>query len=187
MNGYNTSVFAAAATDSRTILNLGCGNKHIENAVNLDVTGTTNPDVIHDLNRFPWPFSDNRFAEVRAFDVIEHLTDVIAVMEEIHRVCENGALVKITLPHFSCSNAYTDPTHRHQFGRFSFDYVTGEHEFAFYTGVRFRKIASQLIFRPTILNKIISRFANAFPEKYENRWAWMFPAWFLYFELEVLK
>src|SRR6185437_12988876 len=181
MVAYDNNGFAAAETDSRTILNLGCGNKHVENAVNLDVTGNTNPDVIHDLNQLPWPFSENRFVEVRAFDVIEHLSDVIATMEEIHRVCRNGAIVKITLPHFSCSNAYTDPTHRHQFGWLSFDYVTGEHEFSFYTRARFRKVTSRIIFYPTILNKIVGRLANAFPQKYERRWAWVFPAWFLYF------
>ena len=32
-------------------------------------------------------------------------------MEEMHPVCRNGAIVKITVPHFSCANAFRNPTH----------------------------------------------------------------------------
>lgn len=169
------------------VLNLGCGRKHLPGAVNLDVTPDTSPDVVHDLNRRPWPFPDDSFREVVALDVIEHLDDVIGSMEEIHRVCRDGAVVRITLPHYSCGNAFTDPTHRHYFSYFSFHYVTGEHDFSFYTRSRFRRLASQIVFYPTLVNKLVHRLANRNPQAYERRWAWMFPAWFLSFELAVVK
>jgi SAM-dependent methyltransferase len=172
---------------SRTTLNLGCGLKHVPEAVNLDITRDTNPDVVHDLNQAPWPLPDNHFREVLAYDVIEHLEDFIAAMEEIHRVCSEGAVVRITVPHFSCANAYTDPTHRRLFGYFSFDYVTGENEIQFYSRARFRKLSSRMIFYPSLLNKLVWRLANRYPTGYEQRWAWIFPAWYLYFELEVTK
>jgi hypothetical protein len=96
-------------------------------------------------------------------------------------------LVRITVPHFSCANAFTDPTHQHFFGASSFSYVTGEHEFSFYTKARFRSRARNLIFHPTPLNRIVSRAANKWPGAYERRWVWLFPAWFIYFELEAMK
>ena len=96
----------------RRTLNLGCGLKHIRGAVNLDVTAATRPDVVHDLNVRPWPFPDGSFDEVHANDVIEHLTDVIGSMEEIHRISSPGGVVRITVPYFSSANAFTDPTHR---------------------------------------------------------------------------
>ncbi len=105
-------------------LNLGCGLKHEPRAVNLDVTTETSPDVVHDLNSLPWPFPDNHFREVLAYDCLEHLDNFIPAMEEIHRVCRDGAVVRLTVPHFSCANAYTDPTHHGLFGYFSMDYVT---------------------------------------------------------------
>src|ERR1041384_3402332 len=108
-------------------------------AVNLDVTADTSPDVIHDLNRLPWPFLSNRFREVVAYDVIEHLDDFIATFNEIHRVSQHGAVVRIAVPHFSCANAFADPTHRRFFGYFSMDYLTGENEIQFYTRARFKK------------------------------------------------
>jgi SAM-dependent methyltransferase len=168
-------------------LNLGCGRKHVAGAVNLDFNPETLPDVVHDLNQLPWPLPDDHFREVLAYDVIEHLDDFIPVMEEIHRVCRDRAVVRIAVPHFSSPEAYTDPTHRRYFGHLSFDYVTGEHELQFYTRVRFRKLHSRIIFWPTLVNKLVWRLANRHPAAYERRWAWMFPAWYLYFELEVRK
>ena len=178
---------ATPEVGTQEILNLGCGRRHMDGAVNLDVTSATSPDVVHDLNVRPWPFADDTFRRVVALDVVEHLDDVIATMEEIHRVCRDGALVEITVPHFSCGNAFTDPTHRHYFGAQSFHYVTGEHNFSFYTAARFKRRRAQIVFRGSLLNKLIHRLANRYPEGYEARWAWMFPAWFLSFELEVLK
>jgi hypothetical protein len=108
-------------------------------------------------------------------------------MEEIHRVAADGAVVKITVPHFSCANAFTDPTHRHYFTAASFNYFTGDNEFDFYTDRRFRKQAARIVFAPTLVNKLIHRLASRWPAEYERRWAWMFPAWYLYFELVVVK
>ena len=172
---------------ARTTLCLGSGQKKQPDAINIDVVAETNPDVTHDLNHRPWPVPDDAFDACRAFDVLEHLEDIVATMEEIHRVCRHGAVVSITVPHFSCANAFADPTHRHYFSWFSFNYFTGEHEFSFYTKARFRRRASQIVFAPTLVNKFVHRLAARFPAEYERRWAWMFPAWFLSFELEVLK
>ena len=173
--------------ERRTHLNLGCGRKHIPDAVNLDITPDTNPDVVHNLDRRPWPFPEGRFTVVSAFDVIEHLDDVIGTMEEIHRICRHGAIVQITVPHFSCGNAFRDPTHRHYFSWFTLHYVTGEHQFSFYTRSRFRRRASRIMFYPSLTNRLVAWLANRNPDAYESRWAWIFPAWFLYFELEVVK
>jgi SAM-dependent methyltransferase len=172
---------------TRRILNLGSGRKYLSEAFNVDRQAATNPDLMHDLNSVPWPLPDNHFKTVLLADSLEHLEDVVATMEEVHRVCRDGAVVRITTPHFSSANSFTDPTHRHHFSYFSFDYFTGEHEFAFYTEKRFRKRTAKIIFYPTLVNKLIWRFANRNPQAYERRWAWLFPAWFLSFELEVVK
>ena len=171
----------------REVLNIGCGRKHVEGAVNLDVTPDSNPDVLCDLNRRPWPLPDNHFREVLAQDVVEHLEDVLKTFEEIHRVCRDGALVRVAVPHFSSGNAYTDPTHRHFFGYFTLDCFTEKDERSFYTRARFRYRHRQIIFWPTLLNKIVWRLANRYPMWYELRWAWVFPALFVSFELEVVK
>jgi predicted SAM-dependent methyltransferase len=174
-------------TTTPQILNLGCGNVYLPQAINLDRTPDTNPDVVHDLNELPWPFRSNQFGEVLAYDVIEHLDDFIATANEIHRVCRDKAIVRITVPHFSCANAFADPTHRRFFSYFSMDFVTGENQNQFYTQVRFKKLSTRLLFYPSLINKVVWRLANRYPAAYERRWMWLFPAWYLYFELEVQK
>lgn len=171
----------------QTTLHLGCGLKRLPNALNVDVVASVQPDVVHDLNLRPWPFPDGAFSEVVAYDVIEHLDDVVGTMEEIHRVCAPGAMIKITVPHFSCANAFTDPTHKRFFSVQSFHYFTGENEFPFYTSVRFKRRVAKIVFQDSLPDKVVWHLANRWPAAYERRWAWLFPAWFLYFELEVVK
>lgn len=172
----------------KEILNLGSGKDTTTQAtVTVDLISETNPDVVHDLNKLPWPLKNDFFDEVYAFDVVEHLEDLVKTMEEIHRVSKNGAKVTITTPHYSCSNSYTDPTHRQRLGYFSFDYFTGENQHDFYTKVRFKKVETHLTFYPKFKNKLIWRFANKHPQFYEEHFAWILPAWMLKFELEVVK
>jgi ubiquinone/menaquinone biosynthesis C-methylase UbiE len=173
--------------DARTRLNLGSGRKYDPQAVNLDVTPDTSPDVVHNLNQFPWPFPDNRFDQVEMRDVLEHLDDTIRVLEELHRICRPGAAVHIVVPHFSSNGAFTDPTHKRFFALASFDYVTDGHPNNFYTRARFRTEAGQIVFRPSLLNKVVWRLANRFPTTYEEKWAWVFPAWFISVVLRVTK
>ena len=74
------------------VLDIGCGNKKRPGSIGLDINPSTSADVVHDLNVFPYPFADSSFDEIHADNVIEHLDDVIAVMEEIHRLARPGAL-----------------------------------------------------------------------------------------------
>lgn len=168
-------------------LNLGCGHKPLHGAVNLDVSEQVGADLVHDLNCRPWPFEPDSIDELHAYDVVEHLHDVVRSLEEIHRICRAGALVHITVPHFSSANTFTDVTHRHAFSYRSLDPFTADHPLAFYSGARFRRRATRLFFHKSLTNRLLLRIANRWPHRYEQRWAWIFPAWFLYFELEVMK
>jgi len=168
-------------------LNIGCGKKPMANAVNLDVSDRVSADVVHDLNRTPWPFAAGTFDEVHAYDVLEHVADVPATLDEIHRISRHGAVLHVTVPHFSSANAFTDVTHRHWYGWRSFDPFCTDHALSHYAQARFRRRVTRISFDATLVNRLIFRLANRWPHEYERRWAWMFPAWFLYFELEVAK
>jgi hypothetical protein len=39
----------------------------------LDIDPSANPDVLHDLNVVPWPFENESFNEIHAYEVFEHL------------------------------------------------------------------------------------------------------------------
>ncbi len=170
------------------ILNLGGGkDRSIPNAVNVDISPDVSPDIVHNLNRFPWPFKESEFDAIYCKDVLEHLENLVGVMEEIHRVSKPGGRVYITTPHFSCANSYTDPTHCQHLGLHSFDYFTGDRREDWYTPVRFKKIRADLFFHLKWKNKLVWRLAKWRPDFYEEHLPWIFPAWFMYFELEVMK
>jgi SAM-dependent methyltransferase len=170
-----------------TILNLGCGQVRRPDAINLDVVESVNADVVHDLNRRPWPFPDGSFTEVHANDVLEHLHDTVETMRELHRVCRDGAIVNLTVPHFSSVGAFVDPTHRRFFAAGTFDYFKEGHHLAYYGAGAYRVKKLQIVFWQSLVNKLVWRLANRFPEGYEKRWAWLFPARFIFAQLEVVK
>ena len=178
-------------TSRQARLNIGCDRQPLADAVNLDLNDSGSADVVHDLNCVPWPFADDTFEEVHAYDVLEHLEDVVRALEEIYRISRHGTRVHVTVRHFSCANAFTDLTHRHWFGWRSFDPFIERnghaHELAHYGRARFRMHAIRIHFHPSLLNKLVWRCANRWPHAYEHRWAWMFPAWFLSVRLVVVK
>ena len=59
------------------------------------------------------PFDDNSFDLVCAFDVIEHVQDDSAALEEINRVCKPQGTVCITVPAFRSLWSNHDVVNRH--------------------------------------------------------------------------
>lgn len=94
-------------------LNLGSGNHKKEGFVNLDWNLINNPDVAHDLNKFPYPFKDNTFDSVEAFHILEHLEKPFLVMKELHRILRPGGRPILKVPHFS--RGFTRAEHSHGF------------------------------------------------------------------------
>ncbi len=184
---------------TQRILHIGSGRRKIQGAVTLDINPRLRPDVVWDLNRFPYPFPDNEFDTVVCEHVIEHLLDVIHVMEELHRVCRPHARVWIRVPHFSSLNFNTDPTHLHAFSSRSFNYLCLEHERSGgakrgaelrygYTTVRFRKLVGRMDMRPaTAFNRLMMGLINRYLDFYEEHLAYIIPGQELLFVLEVVK
>ncbi len=71
-------------------LNLGCGKDIKEGYINLDKWALGEVDVVHNLNLFPYPFKDNIFDEILCSHLLEHVNDLIKVMEELHRMLLTG-------------------------------------------------------------------------------------------------
>ena len=94
-------------------LNLGCGGQILAGYCNVDKLGT--PDLTWDLETVPWPWPDNSADEVLLSHVLEHLGQTpdsfLAIMRELYRVCRDGALVKVVVPHPRSDLFLSDPTH----------------------------------------------------------------------------
>lgn len=178
------------------ILDIGCGKNKVSGAIGIDFNNKTQADFIHDLNVFPYPFLDNEFDEVVCNQVLEHLDDIVKVMNEIYRISKPQAVVKIWVPHFSSADAYGDPTHKHFFSSRSLDYFVGEFpEFDYYSKQLFKKRKTLIDFWkiPKLggikIQKVfgIGLLANKLTSIYERFFAFIFPAQSIYFELEVIK
>lgn len=102
-------------------LNLGCGGDYRPGYVNVDNNGRYRLDVRHDLDVYPYPFEDGRFREIVASHVIEHLDSPLAFLAELYRIAANGALVRISCPHFSCN--WIHPGHRSAVSSKIFDFL----------------------------------------------------------------
>jgi SAM-dependent methyltransferase len=125
-------------------LNLGCGTTIKKGWVNADIAPLPGVDAVMDIDKTPWKFKANQFNEVETFHTLEHIANFMEVMAEIHRVCEDGAIVKVSVPYFASPAYWRDPTHKRGFNIDTFVVFTnGEH---YYTKARFKRLKRKLFY-----------------------------------------
>jgi SAM-dependent methyltransferase len=121
-------------------LNLGCGSNIQKGWINLDKSKIRGVDIAHDLDKYPWPFPSSYFEEIYSSDVIEHLDDLFRAMQEIHRISENGAKVRLIVPYWHSSAAFY-PNHNYFFNIDSMKFFTErERTYDSFYGFRLEKI-----------------------------------------------
>jgi hypothetical protein len=108
-------------------LNYGCGRDYREGWVNVDV----NPAVRADLHLeagASLPFPNGTFEEVLLDNVLEHISKdhLFSFLDEIHRVCKVGALVRIYVPHYTSVFAWANLSHQSAFAIGAFDCCSSE-------------------------------------------------------------
>jgi len=177
------------------VLNVGCGRNKLGfpeaaqaiEVVGVDVSPESQADVIHDLNHFPYPFEDDQFDLIVMLDVIEHLDDVAATINELYRISKHGADLCIRTPHYSSYWAYGDPTHKHFFSSFAFDgFLVGN------VNVVYAKASYELIERTLEFPKVwritgVAWLANRFTHRWEQLFAFTFRALSMVFRLRTVK
>ena len=125
----------------RKILDVGCGIKKFPGSIGIDRNTDTAADIIWDLDQFPWPVESETFDEARLIHVIEHVGDVIATMEELHRIVKPGGQIILETPHYTDFSSWCDPTHRWHLNSFSFRYFGVDNAgFGYYSRARLREI-----------------------------------------------
>jgi len=81
-------------------LNLGCGENKMNDYINVDIRPEINPDIVWDLEKFPYPWEDSSIDEIYASNVIEHFPYQIqdTILEEWHRILKSGGKLIIICP-----------------------------------------------------------------------------------------
>lgn len=93
-------------------LHLGCGATHKKGYINIDSTPLPSVDLVRDVLR-GLPFDDESVDEIYSENFLEHVpqTEVIWIMNEMHRVMKSGCISHHLIPEAGTTLFFQDPTH----------------------------------------------------------------------------
>ena len=108
---------------------MGCGHKrkklmslpHYEtwsNLITVDINPECKPDVVCDLEKFPYPFKDNIADEIHLYEVLEHLGQqgdwkaFFDQFSEFHRILKPNGFLFASVPSWRSPWAWGDPSHK---------------------------------------------------------------------------
>jgi SAM-dependent methyltransferase len=176
------------------ILDVGCGPNKYPGSIGVDMRANTAADVLCNLDKAGLPFRDDSFDQVRAEHLIEHVSDIIATIEEFHRVTRPGGTIFILTPHYTDCNSFTDPTHRAHLNTYSFHYFYpgGRHGTTdlWYTNVRLRpsKLRVKLLRFWRVLGfEFLVNHSRVFRQFWEQYLSFVIRGKLIEFTFEVIK
>lgn len=86
--------------------------------VTLDHNADHQPNVLHDLEELPYPFNDDTFDEIHAYEVLEHTGQLgdwrffFAQFSELWRILKPRGVLAATCPSYRSPWAFGDPSHK---------------------------------------------------------------------------
>jgi len=175
-------------------LNLGCGTRIKEGYVNLDIVKHKGVDVVHNLNKFPYPFKKNYFDEIYARNILEHLDGLVRVMKELHRILKPRGKLIIEVPYQTIIHTWASFQHKRAFTLRTFDgfakntkqkYGLNVKNEEYNLGFAFSRIKRRLYFpRGLHLESyILEPIFNLIPKIYEETFLrYLFPAFSIIIE-----
>lgn len=95
----------------------------------LDIDPKCKPDIVHDLEVYPWPFEDDSFDEIHAYEVFEHLghqgdyKSFFQLFTELARITKNEGVLIFTCPKLDSIWLWGDPGHRRYIGPETITYL----------------------------------------------------------------
>ena len=93
-------------------LNIGGGYKRYDGFLNVDDDPLTKPDFLMNLETDVFPIQDGVVTEIKAYHILEHIgSGFFHLMKEMYRVCADGAIIDIQVPHHRSEVFYGDPSH----------------------------------------------------------------------------
>ena len=134
-------------------LNLGCQDSVLKGYVNLDIWEYKGVDVVWDLEKTPLPFEDNTFDEILASNVLEHITNLVELMKELHRITKNKGIIKISVPFYNSPYAICSLDHKHFFEYNSWQNFTNKFYFHGEEKYKFKHIKTRI--KPTKIGALI--------------------------------
>lgn len=106
-------------------LDLACGSTPAEGYEGVDSRELTQAYKV-DLERFPWPWENDSIEALRCSHYVEHCPDLVAFMNECHRILTPGGELYIRCPYQHSDAAWQDPTHVRALNMKSWDYYDSQ-------------------------------------------------------------
>ncbi len=188
------------------ILDVGAGPWKYPGSISIDSNPIISPDVLWDLNKYPWPFEDNEFDMIYSSHCLEHLEDPKKALEEIWRIAKPNAKLILIVPHFSSRLAWGDIEHKNVFSTLSLHNFSEEYKILSSTKAKFKiekiklrwsppikgglatSTTKKLNFIIRILDNIISALANLNIDICERFWCyWVGGMGEIHFYARVVK
>jgi len=110
-------------------VNIGSGNVRIERGINncrmlnLDFENFPGVDLVLDVNDSTWYLPTGRFHHVLLNNILEHIDDVVNVLEKVNLIMASGGILQIEVPFVGSFNHGTDVTNKRGFSFNSFDFL----------------------------------------------------------------
>lgn len=115
--------------NSGLTLNLGSGKDYKTDCVNADIRHDVGADWVVDIGAFMQ--IDRQFDRILAFDVLEHIPNLVQAMTNCRDLLRDGGEMHIHVPYDLSLGAWQDPTHVRAFNEKSWVYYC---EWAWYLG-----------------------------------------------------
>lgn len=109
-------------------LNMGAGMKPQEGYINYDMAKLPGIDLVHKYTGV-LPFRKESFDEIYAEHFLEHIPDLITLMNECHRILKQGGKFVIKVPWCQGEWAAGDCTHVRQFNHLTFEPFTTKFDY----------------------------------------------------------
>ena len=103
-------------------LDLACGPYCAEGFDGVDYRPLEGVVHVVDLTVYPWPWPSESVEALRCSHYVEHVIDLVAFMNEAHRVLVPGGSLEIVHPYQHSDRAWQDPTHVRALNLKSWDY-----------------------------------------------------------------
>jgi len=94
-------------------LDVGCGESKHPGFVGIDRRDLPGVDIVHDVEKFPWPIPSGCALNVVASHIVEHIKPWLFIywMDEVWRVTKVGGTLAIATPYAGSPGYWQDPTH----------------------------------------------------------------------------
>jgi predicted SAM-dependent methyltransferase len=168
-------------------LNFGCGLDYKKGYTNADITPKVKADVYFDFEKFPYPFKDNKFDRVYASHILEHLKNVVRILEELHRISKAGAIIEIKTPYFTTPGAMTNFHHITYFSSGTLNIFEPKSGYHYYTSASYHILEKKIAFGRLYKYLGLQFLFNKFQTVYEAFFCFIFPAREMQYKLLVIK